>query len=223
MKTRLLTCSILLATNVAVFALEPIRLVEPSFEPAYLVPVNPENREYEVAIQKLLAKRWGNGTMIYTESTYDHHDFVVSVWGKDHPRDDNKHFLHNFITVIDVAPSKNRTGAVRTKEIDIAIDEEFAIAVQRAWAAMLLKTRYPTNPYLGLDGSQTEFSVWVGGAGTLYGQLWSPSEGFPKELMDIGFALADYCRTPESGRPEKRNQLMRSLQDFEKRVTAIHD
>jgi len=97
---------------------------------------------------------------------------------------------------------------------------DFAIAVQRAWAAMLLKTRYPARQYLGLDGWRTEFSVSVRGEGAVYGQLWSPSEGLPKELMDLGFALADYCKAPESERPEKRKKLMRWLEDFAKRAAA---
>jgi hypothetical protein len=202
------------------FALEPTQLGESrQGSPEYLVPVSPNGRQHEAAIEKLLGSRWGNGAMIYLGTSGE--NFAVSVWGKDYaPKNSGEHALNNFITFIEVAfeGQEDSIRAVATKELQVPIDSDFAIAVQRAWAAMILKTRYPKNRYLGGGGFQTEFSVWVKGVGGAFGQLWSPRSGLTKELMDLGFALADYCKTPESERPNKRDKLVKWLADFEGRV-----
>lgn len=203
----------------SLFALDPVKLGGPPIHPKYLIPVNPQDRQYEEGIEKLLGSRWGKGTMICTDSPYSGGDFVISVWGKGSSNHNSDQALHNFITFIEVA--RGGTGhAVKKKDIDVAIDSELATAVQRAWATMLLKTRFPAGRYLGADGWQTEFSVWIRGLGGVYAQLWSPSEGLPKELMDIGFGLADYCRAPEAERTEKRKKLMQWLNDFATRAAA---
>ncbi len=214
MSRKLLSSLLGLLSVTSALALEPIKLSEPPMGPKYLVPVEPFGREYEKSILALLGERWGSGTMIYYDST---DDFVVSVWGKDYENDDHKYHLHNFVTLIEV--SQTDAGAVAKSQLDVPIDVDFSVAVQRAWATMLLKTRYPIHRYLGVDGWQTEFSVAVQGAGDVYGQLWSPSEGLPKEFMDLGFALVDYCKTKESSRKEKRNKLVRRLKDFEDKVS----
>lgn len=218
--SKVLSWFLLCAFPCSAIASEPIKLPGPTVHPKYLVPVSPSGRQAEMAIERLLGDRWGNGTMIYTDSTGA--AFVVSVWGKDYAKYDYDHALHNFITFIEasVEGEGDSTRAIAKKETDVPIDVDFATAVQRAWASLLLKTRYPTTKYLGLDGWQTEFSVSVRGTGPVYGQLWSPSEGLPKELMDVGFALADYCKTPEGERPEKRKKLMQWLENFTKRAEA---
>jgi hypothetical protein len=218
--SRILWCFLLCAFGWSTIALDPMKLQGPYVSPKYLVPVNPSGRQAEGAIERLLSNRSGNGTMIYTDSTGA--AFVVSVWGKDYANHDYDHALHNFITFIEVwvEGEGDLMHAISKKEIDVPIDVDFATAVQRAWAAMLLKTRYPTSQYLGLDGWQSEFSVSVRGAGPIYGQLGSPAEGLPKEMIDLGFALADYCKTPESERAAKRKKLMQWLNDFAVRAAA---
>src|SRR6266403_376725 len=64
--------------------------------PKYLAPVNPNDRPYEQAIEKLLYGRQGRGTMIYTQSPYAEGDFVISAWGKDRSDRDVDHPLNNF-------------------------------------------------------------------------------------------------------------------------------
>lgn len=181
--------------------------------PEYLVPVNPNDRPYEQAIEKLLNGRQGRGTMIYTESTYAGGDFVISAWGKDRSDDDVDHPLNNFLTLIKVSRG-NTGGAIREAEIEIPIDAQLAMSIEKAWAAVLLKTRYPAAPYLGLDGWQVEFSVFVRRMGTLYGQLWSPSKGLTKELMDVGFELSKYVEASEEERVVLRKALIRRLDDL---------
>ena len=218
--TSFVACLLFFLLTASIVAADPIKLGGSPINPNYFVPVDPDDRQDQEAIEKLLGDRRGNGTMIYTNSSGE--AFVLSVWGKDYAKYDYEHALHNFMTFIEVSlEGKGRsTRAVSKKEIQVGIDVDFAIAVQRSWAAMLLKTRYPTGRYLGLDGWQTEFSVSVRGVGGVYGQLWSPSEGLPKELMDLGFALVDYCKAPENQRPEKRKKLIYWLEDFAKRAEA---
>ena len=211
-RTLLLLLMALLLESPA-FALEPIGLVGPPTHPNYLVPVNPQAREYQKAIEDLLAGRWGDGTMIYANSPYTGRDFAVSVWNRGSLNEESESANRCFITLVEISPGE-RGQAIKKRDINVPIDTEFAVAAQRAWANMLLKTRFPTSRYLGADGCQTEFSVWIRGLGGVYGQLWCPSEGLPKELMEIGFALADYCNTPESERDEKRKKLILRLNDF---------
>src|SRR5216110_540244 len=66
---------------------------EGTTHPKFLVPVNPNDRAYEQAIESLLHGRQGRGTMIYTESTYAGNDFVISAWGKDRSERDVDHPL----------------------------------------------------------------------------------------------------------------------------------
>lgn len=205
------------------FGLDPVKLGEPSVRLEYLVPVDPQNRQYPGAIQKLLGKHWGEGTMIYTDSPYAGADFAVSVWGEDYQNYDYDHPTHNFITLLEVSPSGENATAVVRKELTIPIDSDFAIAVQRAWAAMLLNVRYPSGRYRTLDGSLTEFSVWVTGAGGVYGELSGTAKGLAKELQDIGNALANYCRASEHERRETRDSIVVRLRNFGQRASARRD
>jgi hypothetical protein len=117
------------------------------------------------------------------------------------------------LTLIKVSPGK--TGeAIREVEIEIPIDGQLATSIEKAWTAVLLKTRYPEGPYAGLDGWQVEFSVFVRRMGSLYGQVWSPSKGLTKELMDVGFGLSKYVEASEQDRILMRNKLIQTLDDL---------
>lgn len=194
----------------------PIPLSAPggaTTHPKYLVPVDPSDRAYEQAIEKLLDGRQGRGTMIYTESRNAEGDFVISTWGKDRSDRDVDQPLNNFLTLIKVSPGKPGE-AIRKAEIEIPIDAQLATAIEKAWTAILLKTRYPEGPYLGLDGCRVEFSVFVRRMGPLYGQLWSPSKGLTKELMDVGLALSKYVEASQQERVLMRKELMGRLDDL---------
>jgi hypothetical protein len=205
----------LVATSAATCVAElpdPVRLKYEPTDPKFLVPVTPgAGRDYERAVEKILDSRRGFGTMIY-ETVGEF--FAVSVWGRDYAANsDNDHPLHNFVTYLELDGASGDAKA--TKDVDVPIDIHFAIAVQRAWATMLLKTRWPEKSFLGADGYSAEFSCSVGSAGGVYGYTWSPRGGLTKEMVDLGFALADYCKASESKRPQLRQQLMKRLKDFE--------
>lgn len=198
----------------SLFAVEPVELNKHQAELEYLVPVSPHGREFEAAVEKILGNRWGKGTMIYNASSVG--DFAVSVWEKNSQDGNHERSAKNFLTFVELSPGKN--GPVAKRQIDIPIDSDFSTTVQRAFANVLLKSRYPRNEYMGADGWTVEFSVWITGLGGVYGQAWSPTKGLPKELMDIGFALAEYSKTPENERLDRRSKLIQWLQAFAKKA-----
>lgn len=200
----------------SLFAVEPVEISKHHVELEYLVPVAPYGRTYEAAVERILGDRWGKGTMIYNASSVG--DFAVSVWEKKSEDGNHEKPANNFVTFVEVSPGKN--GPEATRQIDIPIDHDFATTVQRAFANMLLKSRYPRNEYVGADGWRVEFSVWITGLGGVYAQAWSPTKGLPKELMDIGFALAEYCKAPENERLDRRRKLIQRLQEFAKKADA---
>jgi hypothetical protein len=210
---KLLVFTAVVVTAQCLAAPEPFGLKYEPTKPRFLIPASPHGRDYEEAVQKILDRRWGFGTMIY--KTLDQF-FAVSVWGKDPANDDQDHPLHKFITYLELDGASGDAKA--TKDLDVAIDIDFAIAVQRAWARMLLKSRYPEKSFLGADGFSAEFSVWVRSVGGVYGYTWSPSKGLPKEMVDLGFALADYCKAQAAERPKLREKLVRRLAEFEEKA-----
>jgi hypothetical protein len=210
---RFLLLTAVVVTARCLAAREPVGLKYEPTEPRFLVPVSPDGREYEGAVRKILDRRWGFGTMIY--ETLDQF-FAVSVWGKDRATDDQDHPLHNFVTYLELDGASRDAKA--TKDMDVPIDIDFAIAVQRAWARMLLKSRYPEKRFLGADGFSAEFSVWVRSVGGVYGYTASPSRGLPKEMVDLGLALTDYCKAAAAERPKLREKLMRRLAEFEEKA-----
>ncbi len=125
----------------SVIAVEPIQLKKHQTEPRYLIPVSPDGREYEAAVQRLLGNKWGKGHMICNGSAVG--DLAVSVWGKGYKNYDHERSIDNFITLIKI--SRGKRGPISESQVNVPIDADFAVAVQRAWASMLLKTRYPQN------------------------------------------------------------------------------
>jgi hypothetical protein len=65
-----------------------------------------------------------------------------------------------------------------------------------------------------MDGYAAEFSVYVRGAGVLHGITHSPEIGLPKEFVEIGLQLVDYCSASEKERPSKRNVIIERLEKF---------
>lgn len=209
-------CFFVSLSAISLFAASnPVRLKYDPTDPKFLVPVSPYGRDYEEAVEKILGNRWGLGTMIYDDSVGK--KFAVSVWGKDYADYDYDHPLHNFVTYLKLTSDSDDHLRAETN-VDVPIDLELAMAVQRAWATMLLKSRYPEKSFSGADGWSVEFSVWIKSAGGVYGYAWSPSTGLTKELMDLGVSLADYCKATEAERPARRQKLMRGLEEFRQKA-----
>jgi hypothetical protein len=206
---------LIFGASVCLSAPDPVRLKYEPTEPKFLVPVSPHGRDYQEAAHRILGDRWGFGTMIY-ETVGEF--FAVSVWGKDYANYDYDHPLHNFITYLELDGASGDTKS--KKDLDVPIDIDFAMAVQRAWATMLLKSRYPEKSFLGADGYTAEFSASIRGVGGVYAYTWSPSAGLTKEMVDLGFVLADYCKATAAERPQRREKLMARLKEFHERAAT---
>lgn len=200
---------ILALADVAAFAQTPPPEGPPAPAPSYLMPIT-AYRPLEGSVEKLLGNRWGWATMIY-EGTYSGKDFVVSVWGANNkPK-----------TLTLIRFDHYETRAKSKSEISVPIDQDFVDAINEAWSAMLLKTRYPNKVGLVADAWTVEFSASVSGAGAVYG-VDHTDTGFSKELVDFGFELRDYCDAKEKDRKAKRDAMIPRLKDFAQRVKNSH-
>lgn len=109
-----------------------------------------------------------------------------------------------------VAPDEPKESS-QTPRWERQISHELAVAIQRAWARMLLLTRYPAGVSRGLDGTLYRFSTFVRGMGVLEGETWSPDEGLPAEMAGLGKSIRDLA-VNQSGSEE---ELIARLQAFE--------
>lgn len=119
------------------------------------------------------------------------------------------------ITMTEASSSKEGAPLSRW---DRQISLELAIAIQRAWARMLLLTRYPAGVSRGLDGTTYRFSTFVRGMGDLEGETWSPDEGLPAEMVALGESLKDFT-VKQIGTEE---ELIARLQAFEAKLPNPH-
>ncbi|PYJ84135.1 MAG: hypothetical protein DME22_13885 [Verrucomicrobia bacterium] len=215
--------ALLLFTTVnVVFAEDPLELQQGD-QPDHLEPVPLRSGEYSRMIEERLLVTTGDyGRMILLPSFEG--ETAISIYGSDFTEEYPKQPRTFHITVTKADKSlyltlprgHHKDPGPRPKiiRLDVKIDRDFAVAIQRAWATMLLNTRYPLKSYAGLDGFTAQFSVFVRGAGVLHGQIWSPNHGLPKEFVEIGRQLIDYCSTSEKERPAKRARVMERLEEF---------
>jgi hypothetical protein len=105
---------------------------------------------------------------------------------------------------------------VKVTRIDREISPQLAIATQRAWAQMLLRTKYPSKASMGFDGETYEFSVWIKGIGTLNGKTWSPQTGSTLQIVELGQAL---CALAADKKLEEA-PLIKRLKEFEASMSS---
>ena len=101
---------------------------------------------------------------------------------------------------------------------DLQISKQLAVAIQRAWARMLLRTKYPETSYAGLDGERYEFGLFVRGIGDLKGEIWSPSKGLPAEIVALGKKLETFAEAEKPLSVEGEAELIKELKAFEARA-----
>ena len=198
-------------------------------QPNHLEPISPELEPslgaYNQLLQKRLLPKMGDfGTFVFLPSFSG--EMAVAIYGTDYTKSIPEEPRSFRIAVMrankslwnSMQDSKKRNQPVRVTRTEIAIDRELAVAIQRAWASMLLRTRYPSKAYRGLDGFTARFSVFVSGLGQLYGETWSPRHGLPKEFVELGFAVVQYASANPEHRAKIRDKLVYRLQRFEHRV-----
>ena len=186
-------------------------------EPPHLVPVDPRGDSYAERIAKHLSVATGEcGQMLELpsfspESWVGVHAEVSRELAEKHgghwmvPDKEKKFTLtlleasENLYYTMAENNDEKKTKDVRVKRTDRAISLELAVALQRAWAAAILQTRYASKSSVGTDGTTFEFGVWVRGLGYLRGKTWSPETGAPKELVEIGTDLRKLASNPNMG------------------------
>ena len=209
-----------------IYAADPLEL-DHGEQPNHLVPVTPRSDTYiKLVEEKLLVTPADYGRMIFRPSFSG--EFAVSVYGDNYTESYPREPLVFHITLTKAKDSiwysmpenngQKKQESTAIIRIDIIIDKTLAVAIQRAWATMLLKTRYPLKAYAGCDGYEAEFSVFVRCIGDLYGEIWSPDRGLPKEMVELGLALKDFCETPSDQRPAKQQKIMSQLASFTRKA-----
>jgi len=76
----------------------------------------------------------------------------------------------------------------------IAVNKADYEKIISAWKVALKTTRYPDSKNMGLDGTTYQFYAHY----NLFGQTWSPKEGLPLNIVNLGAALEDIIKTKEN-------------------------
>lgn len=210
---------------------EFLEVMEQGEEPSHLEPLFHEDTEYQLLVQRKLELTPGEcGRVVFRPSFQP--EWAVSVHAVEEDAKRGASHQGFQITLTEAESSlyfslpSNREGKgkkprpVRVVRRDVDIPKDLAVAVQRAWAAVLRQTRYPDKWYGGCDGEFLEFSVFVRGLGVLQGQTWSPQKGLPAALMKAGVSLADYCRATETQRQKLLLSLQAELQRIEREARS---
>jgi hypothetical protein len=91
---------------------------------------------------------------------------------------------------LDIKPTKD------VAKHSIIVNKKDYEKVVLAWKSALKTTRYPINKNLGLDGTTYQFYAHY----QLFGQTWSPKEGLPLMLVNLGSTLEEIIKAKENDR-----------------------
>jgi hypothetical protein len=203
------------------WAADSVRLGEN--EPSdHLIPIPPDCDPYRVLLCDKLDLNKGKyinyGRMVYRPAFKG--EFAVTVCGDYGPEIPAKVYAFHIRTVRanqNIWYSMSGHGELKLQNLkisttDVPIDDDFAKAIQRAWVAMLLKTRYSLKGSNDLrDGYIAEFSVENETCGILYGETRSPKTGQTKRFVDLGMELADFCDLKPEQRAQREKELLKKL------------
>jgi hypothetical protein len=106
-----------------------------------------------------------------------------------------------------------KTKDVKVTRVDRKISRDLANEIHEIWTEVLLKNEAGPTP-AGCDGATTRFSAVVKDRGLLTGEIWSPREGLPKEMIKTGWAIIEFAGDKKAG----EEPLMKRLKEFEKTI-----
>ena|GEM_PF-4422096 len=114
----------------------------------------------------------------------------------------------------DYGNKRDTSGQIPVKRIDLDIDRELALAIQKTWQAMLARDPLPdpdAERYISVDGYSAEFAVRMPNGRLIVRETTNP-HGPPATLfVQVGMLLADYCRAPQKERAFRRKELLKGL------------
>ena len=114
----------------------------------------------------------------------------------------------------DYGNKRDTSGQVPVKRIDVNIDRELALAIQKTWQAMLARDPLPdpdAERYISVDGYSAEFAVRMPNGKLIVRETSNPHGPPATDFVQVGLLLADYCRAPEKERAKRRKELVKGL------------
>jgi hypothetical protein len=118
--------------------------------------------------------------------------------------------------------SMDRTDTdVPVSKISVKIDKQFALAIRRAWRAILSKDPPPQSDEefnMVLDGFSADFSVKMPNGGIITRRALSPQAPPASDIVNLGYDLRDYCLTPVDQRKRKRRDIIDKLDRFNEQI-----
>jgi hypothetical protein len=201
-------------------------------QPDHLMPLVPETGiigQYRDFMFKYLCITPAQFGRMALEIGFYEPEWVVSVYGEDELGVNTTEYKSYHITVTKAGDSiwtslqsnneEHKQKPIEVSREDVAIDRQFAVAVQRAWTAMLLQTRYAERGSLFTDAPTVWFSVECRNLFTdLYGEITPPTHGLTKEMFDIGVALRKFCELAPEQRVAEREKLISRLKALERKA-----
>ena len=100
-----------------------------------------------------------------------------------------------------------------TKEVTrrrAEVTREFAELMIGAWKSVLRQTRYTDHGYRGCDGATFQFYCRY----NLFGEIWSPTSGIPKQITDLGHKLGEVARAEAKGRDQLISECIAMAQNL---------
>jgi hypothetical protein len=204
-------------------------------QPDHLVPLVPETGiagQYRDLMFKHLCITAAQFGRMALEIGFDEPEWVVSVYGEDEVGINTTDYKSYHITVTKAHDSiwtslppnngEHQQKPIEVSRQDVVVDRQLVVAVQRAWTAMLLQTRYAERTSMFTDAPTVWFSVECRNLFTdLYGAITPPTHGLTKEMFDIGVALRKFCELPPEQRPAEREKLISRLKAFERKARKV--
>lgn len=115
---------------------------------------------------------------------------------------------------------------VPIREIPVIIDKEFALAIRRAWRAILSKDPFPQSDdefAMVLDGYSADFSVKMPDGRVVTRRTLSPQASPAADIVTLGYELRDYCESTVDQRKRKRHDIVEKLDRFSEQLERKHN
>ena len=116
--------------------------------------------------------------------------------------------------------SKIDPTTIRVQRCDAPIPESTAVAVQKAWMAMLTQTRPRKASGISVDSSQEIFSAAKPDGAILEGESSSVPKQNTKALIDIALSFMEYCEAPVAKRAQITSNIEKTASKLLTRIAS---
>jgi len=187
-------------------------------EPDHLTPVDPYQEDLHAKYINLLSSKLKLNSNYFARMVIRPSfsgESAIRIHGQADDRDIEKtsKFLITYTfaekSIWYAMAENNEEKKEQTVEVTTIIADIPALFAQRLcelWKKMLLRSRIPSDPILGLDGVRIEFSTPLG-----YGETWTPQQRkSPLLFVQLGESLIRYCKA----KPKHREQLLKEAEQM---------